>query len=119
MSEEKDLGGRPRIEIDMAELDKLCTLQATIEEMASWFDCSIDTVERRIKEHSGKGFAEYFALKRGKGKISLRRKQFETAMSGNVTMQIFLGKNYLGQSDKQEIDHKVSEIKISGDDGDL
>lgn len=119
MSEEKNLGGRPRLEIDMKELDKLCTLQCTAEEIASWFDCSVDTIENRIKEHSGLGFSEYFAKKRGKGKISLRRKQFETAMSGNVTMQIFLGKNYLGQADKQEVDHKVSEIKISGDDGNL
>ena len=95
--------GRPRIEIDFDEFNKLCRLQCTLSEIASWFDCSEDTIERRVKEEYGITFAEHFALKRGKGKIALRRKQFQTAESGNVTMLIWLGKQYLGQSDKQEV----------------
>ena len=35
--------------------------------------------------------------------MSLRRKQFETALAGNVTMMVWLGKQYLGQKDKTEI----------------
>lgn len=31
---------------------------------------------------------------------SLRRKQFEMAMAGSIPMLIFLGKNYLKQSDR-------------------
>ena len=37
------------------------------------------------------------------GKASLRRMQYGAANKGNVTMQIWLGKQYLGQNDKQEI----------------
>ncbi len=95
--------GRPRIEIDFEELDKLCALQCTQEEIAGWFECSIDTIEARIKERYDMTFPEYFAVKRQGGKISLRRKQYEVAMRGNTTMLIWLGKQYLSQTDKQEI----------------
>lgn len=44
---------------------------------------------------------------RGEGKISLRRAQFKLAVDGqNGNMQIFLGKQYLGQSDKHEFTGK-------------
>lgn len=94
--------GRPRIEIDWNEFDKLCGLQCSLEEIAGWFNCSIDTIENRVREVHGVTFSEYFAQKRSSGKISLRRKQYETAMSGNPTLLIWLGKQYLGQVDKHE-----------------
>ncbi len=94
--------GRPKIEIDWEQFDKLCELQCTLVEFASWFNCSDDTIERRVLETHGIKFAEYFSLKRGRGKISLRRKQMDIALNGNVTMLIWLGKQHLGQSDKRE-----------------
>jgi hypothetical protein len=98
-------GGRPVKEINLEELDKLCAMQCTCEEVAGWFDVSVDTVERRVLEMTGMGFAAYFKLKRGKGKVSLRRKQMQVALGGNTTMLIWLGKQYLEQKDKQEIEH--------------
>ncbi len=56
-----------------------------------------------IKEKYGYGFSDYFKKHNGEGRIALRRLQWQTAQSGNPTMQIWLGKQYLGQSDKQEI----------------
>jgi hypothetical protein len=38
------------------------------------------------------------------GKMSLRRKQLEVAMSGDRTMLIWLGKNLLNQSDRVKSD---------------
>ena len=95
--------GRPRKEIDGEQFNKLCLLQCTEKEIASWFDVSIDTVERRCKEKYKLTFAEVYAQKKGSGKIALRRIQWETAEAGNVTMQIWLGKQWLAQKDKQEI----------------
>ena len=47
------------------------------------------------------------------GKISLRRYQFRQAEKGNASLLIWLGKQYLGQTDKQEIDSKeFNPIKI-------
>ena len=43
-------------------------------------------------------FAEIYGQKREAGKISLRRSQFQMAQT-NPTMAIFLGKQYLGQTD--------------------
>lgn len=92
--------GRPKIEVDFAEIDKLCQIQCTGEEIASFFEISYDTLERRCKEQFKVSFAEYIKEKSAKGKSSLRRMQWKAAMNGNVTMLIWLGKQYLGQADK-------------------
>ena len=96
-------GGRPRIEINWPDFDRLCEVQCTLEEIAAHFGVSEDTVERAVKREHKTSFADYFAEKRKAGFVSLRRRQYELAMAGNATMLIFLGKQYLGQSDKREI----------------
>jgi hypothetical protein len=97
--------GRPKIDIDFTTVDKLCGLQCTGEEIAAFLDVSYDTLCRRCKEEKGIGFADYFDIKRSRGKISLRRNQFTAAESGNVTMLIWLGKQYLGQRDQLDLEH--------------
>ena len=92
--------GRPRKAIDWRQFDKLCELQPTQEEFASYFNCSIDTIERACLRDKKMTFAEYFRQKAGLGKLSLRRAQHKAAINGNVTMQIWLGKQRLGQRDK-------------------
>ena len=93
---------RPRIEIDKSQFEKLCSIQCTVEEIAGYFDCSRDTVERWCKREYKEDFATVFSKKRGVGKISLRRSQFRMAET-NPTMAIWLGKQYLGQTERQEI----------------
>lgn len=90
--------GRPRINIDWKIFDSLCGLQCTLAEIADAFDCSEDTIERAVKREKNMTFAEYFAKKRSKGKISLRRSQFRLAEK-SAAMAIWLGKQYLGQKD--------------------
>lgn len=96
---------RPRIEINWEEFEKLCVMQATLEEIASWFDCSEDTIERAVKRRFHASFADVARQKGGKGRISLRRKQFQMALDGDRTMLIWLGKQYLKQTEK--IDQKT------------
>lgn len=91
--------GRPKKPIDFDEMDKLLNIQATLNEIAGWFDCSEDTIEKRIKDEKGMTFTDYASLKRAGGKIALRRKQFQKAMDGDTQMLIFLGKVSLGQND--------------------
>ena len=105
-------GGRPIIEIDWAEFDRLCEVQCTLAELALHFKMSEDTVERAVKRDHGTSFAEYFAQKRKAGFVSLRRKQWELAMAGNVTMLIFLGKQHLGQSDRHEL--TLPQVSLKG-----
>lgn len=94
--------GRPRIEIDERQFESLCAIQCTLEEIAGFFHCSSDTIERWCKRTYKMDFAEVFRQKRSGGKISLRRFQFRQAET-NPTMAIWLGKQYLGQTDKQEV----------------
>lgn len=89
---------RPRKEIDGEQFKKLCAIQCTLAEIAGWFDCSEDTIERWCKRTFGKGFADTFKTHSQSGKISLRRYQFKLAEK-NAAMAIFLGKQYLGQRD--------------------
>lgn len=95
--------GRPKTKIDKDMFEKLCAMHCTLVEVAEFFDCSEDTIERWCKEKYGEDFADILKKKSAKGNISLRRSQFQSAESGNVTMQIWLGKQWLGQTDKQEV----------------
>lgn len=94
---------RPKKEIDRVQFEKLCAMQCTEEEIAAWFEMSADTLDRECKEKYGMGFSECFKIYARKGKISLRRFQFKLAET-NPSMAIFLGKQYLGQSERANIE---------------
>ena len=83
-------------------LQSLCKIQCTLEEVASALDVSEDTIGRHIKKEYGMTFADYYKKHSVGGKISLRRIQFNLAKN-NVSMAIWLGKQWLGQTDQKEI----------------
>ena len=93
--------GRPPVEIDQNTFEKLCAIQCTEEEIASVFGCCDDTITNWCKRTYGETFSEVYKKHSGKGKASLRRIQFKLA-ERNPGMAIFLGKNWLGQTDKVE-----------------
>ena len=98
---------RPLKQIPKDDFEKLCGLQCTKEEICSFFDVTDKTLENWCKRTYERGFSEVFQEKRGLGKISLRRAQFELAKK-NAAMAIFLGKNYLGQRDTPAITETFS-----------
>ncbi len=85
---------RPLAEVNADDVVKLAAMGCTNTEIAAFCDCSVDTITRRFAEEIAKG--------REQGKTKLRRLQWKSAEAGNVAMQIWLGKQYLGQSDKME-----------------
>lgn len=89
--------GRPRKVVDADMVERLAGIGCTSQEIASACECSKATIERR--------FASVLEKGRDDLKESLRRMQYKSANGGNVTMQIWLGKQYLAQSDKRETDH--------------
>ena len=89
---------RPRKEISAEQFEKLCGLQCTLSEIAGFFDCSEDTIERWCRREYEISFADAFKKYSASGKMSLRRYQFDLAKK-NASMAIFLGKQYLGQHD--------------------
>lgn len=90
--------GRPQKEINQKEFERLCALLCTEEEICGWFDVSVSTISRWCKRTYGQTFKDVFQKKSAGGKMSLRRYQFQLAKT-SAAMAIFLGKNYLGQSD--------------------
>ena len=98
---------REKIQVDF---EKLCALQCTREEICAWFDVTDKTLSGWCNRVYGEGFSAIYAKKREKGKISLRRAQFQLAQK-SAAMAIFLGRNYLGQKDNPvEIAATVSKV---------
>lgn len=110
---------RPRKEFEDIQADGWDILEAnavwsTAEYCAEKLGVSADTLDRRLKERFGIGFAEYKRKVQEPMRINLLKKQYDVAMQGNVSMLIWLGKQHLGQSDKKE-DKVSGEIKIEID----
>ena len=95
---------RPVKDFDKKQFEALCELQCTKFEICDWFDTTDKTLENWCIRTYGAGFSEVFRQKRGKGMIALRRKQREVALSGNTTMLIWLGKQWLGQKETVEVE---------------
>ena len=91
--------GRPKKKIDYDLVGKLAAIQCTEIEIAGILDISERTLQRDAE------FCRIYALKKDSGKASLRRMQWKKAEEGNATLLIWLGKQYLGQTDKQEMEH--------------
>lgn len=90
--------GRKKKEIDKKQFEQLCALQCIKDEICAVFDVDEKTLTAWCKRTYKKSFREIFQEKRKLGHISLRRTQFKWAEK-SATMAIFLGKQYLGQSD--------------------
>jgi len=88
--------GRRAVNINLVELEKLCGLQCTDAEVASFFKVSARTIERRKKQPA---FADAMERGRAAGRLSVRRMLFGQAAKGNVAAAIFLSKNLLGYKD--------------------
>ena len=110
--------GRPKIDMNKKRFyswdqqHAVIQFGATLVEVSEILGISGDTIERRIRKEHDMTFAEYCEKKMAKAKHNLRKKMYETAMAGNVTMQIWLSKNWLGFKDSYDVDVSPQEIKI-------
>lgn len=102
---------RPRKEFNVKIFEQLCALQCTLAEIALVMNLSEDTIENRCDEIYQRRFTDVFEQKRVAGFTSLRRAQFKMAETVPA-LAIFLGKNYLNQSDKIAIDVKQLDSDI-------
>ena len=93
---------RPKKKIDIEQLKKLLALQCTKVECAAFFEVTKPTLEARIREAGYEGFQAFAEVYRQPGRISLRRHQWKSAEAGHVGMQIWRGKQWLGQTAKVE-----------------
>lgn len=84
----------------MEALEAMALIQCTQEEMAYGLGVSVDTLQRRISTDAS--VAAIIKAGQTDGKRSLRRIQWELAQKGDKTMLVWLGKQWLDQSDKRE-----------------
>jgi hypothetical protein len=101
--------GRPRWELtddDFTQLIGMAEICCTQDEICGIYGICADTLDARLKERGYSNFSDFYKKHSGKGKMSLRRIQWQSAQQGSVPMQIWLGKNWLGQTDKLEAESK-------------
>ena len=73
------------------EVWKLASIGCTDEEISSWFGIDRQTLKYNFLEYMQKGRLEL--------RQRLRQAQIKTAINGNAALQIWLGKQYLGQQE--------------------
>ena len=87
-------------EDEKAKIEEMALNNCHFETIAMALDIPVNT----LKRHYGR----FITQKRAEGRVRLRG--YQTQMSKTApAMAIFLGKNELGQSDKQEVVHGVTD----------
>lgn len=110
--------GRPVKLIDWEEVDEALRAGCKGTEIAASFDMHPNTFYERVVLEKGVSFTNYSREKAEEGNKELRKAQFNCAVKEkNITMQIWLGKHRLGQSEKDfkkelEMKQKLLEFEI-------
>ena len=96
---------KPKEKLELSEeqrIEKLASYGLTNKEISEALGYDENTLKRNF---------EIFLIK-GKANLKerLKRKQIQVAMQGNLTMLIWLGKQYLGQTEKVE---ESGELKLT------
>ena len=98
--------GRPKKEIDYRVVRECSELFCSMEDIGNILGISRETLRKDEQ------FLCVYKEGRENAKKELHRCQWQSATRGNVTMQIWLGKNYLYQREpKFEIEESVIDLK--------
>lgn len=92
---EKKPPGRPKVQLDAAQIEALAKINCTHAEIAAVMKCSTDTIARH--------FADDIRAARQMGKTSLRRAMWKSALGGSVPMMTWLSKQELGMKDQSKV----------------
>lgn len=94
---EHDIPLGPKLtELDEDQIARLASIQCSVDEIASVMGVGRDVIYKRYMHAVNNG--------REKGKVSLRRRQWEVAQEGDTRMLIHLGKYWLDQRDDKAVD---------------
>ena len=96
MPEKRKSVRKRKSRVDREKVEMLSSFGCTIMEIAKFFLVDESLIRIDYKDE----------LRRGKEqmKLRLRQLQWKYAEQGNTSLLIFLGKNYLNQTDKQQVD---------------
>ena len=93
--------------ISAEQVAKMSAIGCSITEIAEVLGVARVTISRRFQKEIEKGKAE--------GRAKLRHLQWQAASDGNITMMIWLGKQLLGQTDKQESSVRIDPPSVQDD----
>ena len=113
--EKKATKGRPKkilTEDALKLIENLARIMCTDEEIASILGCCRDVF---YNDDNAELYRQAIEKGKANGKQSLRRKQYEVAMKGNSSMLIWLGKQWLGQTDKVEKSTSFEKLEVLAD----
>jgi hypothetical protein len=113
------------VNINPEQIVALAALQCSMDDIAAFFGCAKSTIHLRFHAEYDRG--------REKGKMTLRQKQYQLAMgtpavpgtkelpgipavAPNVTMLIWLGKQWLGQVERSQVEVSAGLNVIMGKD---
>ena len=100
---------KPLSDAEFKQLVGMIQIQCTRDEICGVFGMGEKTLNRRLKERGEKNFDALYKKHQSEGNSSMRRMQWKSAQSGSVPMQIWLGKQVLGQRDKADVDNTSSD----------
>lgn len=114
MTNNKSNAGRPKSldNVDIEQVALLGRFRATHETMAEHFDVCVRTIERYMKDEESE-FCRVYKKAFSECKMSLAEAQVRSALDGNTTLLIWLGKQHLGQVDKTEVKKEVEVTNIT------
>lgn len=103
-------GGRPKAELkyDMALVKDLASIFCTQQEIANIMGVSVRTLQRNAE------FCHIYAIGIDNAKSNLRRAQMKLALSGNASMLMWLGKQYLNQREPL-MDNSIPADEVESD----
>lgn len=92
---------RPYIEMDLDQVQRAASIGCSYEEIAVIVGMSRTTFYERLAEDPS--IRDLIEQGKDRGKSTLRRLQWQRAQGGSDTMLIWLGKQVLGQKDRNEL----------------
>ncbi len=78
---------------NLEEIERLCQFSPTDEELAAALEVSAKTIQRKKAQPE---FGKRWNVARRAGRMAFRRMQMKLASEGYATMQIWLGKQFVG-----------------------
>ena len=92
------------------QIVSMIRIHCTQNEICNIIGMSATTLNRRLTERVYDNFEVLYKKHNDEGKASIRRMQWQAAEKGNSAMLVWLGKQYLSQTDKVD-------ARIGGPDG--
>jgi hypothetical protein len=92
--------------MNQKQFETMCTLQCPIEEICEYFTCTVDDLDLWCLASYGLNLTKMHLKGKSKGRIQIRSIQRNLARR-NATLAVWLGRQYLGQTNIAELEKPI------------